>query len=354
MTDLLQKNSIFLNNSPLEKLSKFVRDNNFSSVFVMVDENTKEFCLDYFSKEVSFDFKVIKIQAGETYKNIHTCLRAWEELSSKGADRKSLLINLGGGVVTDTGGFIASCFRRGIAFVHVPTTLLAMVDAALGGKNGVDLNHLKNQVGVIKLPAMVIVDENFLKTLPENEIRSGFAEMIKHGLIDTEKSSYFEECISLENFEISKISKLIEGSIHIKMRTVNEDIDESGLRKILNYGHTLGHAIESYRMGMDTDCHLLHGEAIAIGLVLETYNSHIMYGFPLEDLNTLKTFISYKYSPERFSREEQKKIIELMKFDKKNEKNNVNFVLLEGLGSPRLNCQVEEQLIYEAFDFYQS
>jgi 3-dehydroquinate synthase len=354
MIDLLNKNNIIFNNSPLEKLNAFVQKNDFSSVFVLVDENTKEFCLNYFSKEVPFDFEAITIQSGETYKNIHTCLKVWEELSEKGADRKSLLINLGGGVVTDTGGFIASCFRRGIAFVHVPTTLLAMVDAALGGKNGVDLNNLKNQIGIINLPALVLVDENFLKTLPENEIRSGFAEMIKHGMIDIEKSSYFEECMSIKNFESSRISNLIEGSIHIKMRTVNEDMDESGSRKILNYGHTLGHAIESYRMGLDTDHHLLHGEAIAIGLVLETYISHKMYDFPLKDLNILKTFISEKYTSQDFSREEQKKIIELMKYDKKNEKDNVNFVLLEGIGSPRLNCQVEEQLIYEAFDFYQS
>jgi 3-dehydroquinate synthase len=178
--------------------------------------------------------------------------------------------------------------------------------------------------------------------------------MIKHGMIDRSESSYFEECMAIENFERSKISKLIEGSIHIKMKTVNEDIDESGLRKILNYGHTLGHAIESFRMSLDKTYHLLHGEAIAIGLVLESFISHKMYGFSLKNLNILKTFISDKYTPQRFSREEQKEIIELMKYDKKNEKNMVNFVLLENIGKPQLNCQVEESLIYEAFDFYQS
>jgi 3-dehydroquinate synthase len=354
MKGLLEENNIIFSSSSLIKLNEFIHQNKYSKIFVIVDDNTKIYCLEYFSNKVSFNFQPIIIPKGEEHKHVKTCLKIWEELSDKGADRKSLVINLGGGVVTDTGGFVASCYRRGINFVHIPTTLLAIVDAALGGKNGVDLNNLKNQIGVIKLPEKVIIDKSFLLTLPENEIRSGYAEMIKHGMIDISKSDYFDKCMAISGFDISELSELIEASILIKLRTVNEDINENGLRKILNYGHTLGHAIESYRMSLSKELHLLHGEAIAIGLVLESYISHKIFDFPMNRLKLLKDFVRKHYRLQQFGREEQKKIVELMKYDKKNEKEQVNFVLLEDVGKPHLDCQVKEQLIFEAFEFYRS
>lgn len=354
MNNFLIKNNVIFSDESLILLNNYVEKNRFSSVFVLVDSNTEKHCLNYFIQKVNFSFLTIKIEPGETNKNIYTCLKIWEKLSGYEADRKSLLLNLGGGVVTDTGGFVASCYRRGISFVHIPTTLLAMVDAAIGGKNGVDLNNLKNQIGVIKLPEKIVIDKNFLKTLPEIEVTSGYAEILKHGMIDIKKSGYFYKCLSSNNFKIENIVELIEDSVKIKLNTVAEDLNESGLRKILNFGHTLGHAIESYRMTFEEKYQLLHGEAIAIGLVLETYISHKLYSFPKKDLDLLKTFIKKNYQSQKFTIEDQNNIINLMKYDKKNEGKKVNFVLLEDIGVPHLDCEVKENFIFEAFKYYQS
>lgn len=354
MTNLLEKNKVFINSTPNSEIDYFIDNHNISSVYVLVDENTNAHCLEIFTQNTSLSFEVIEIPAGEKHKHINTCLHIWEQLSEKGADRKSLLINLGGGVVTDVGGFAASCFRRGIKFVHVPTTLLAMVDAALGGKNGVDLNNLKNQIGVINLPEMILVNKHYLKTLPKNEIFSGFAEMLKHGLITDDGDRYFYDCLQTENFSELQVSELIEKSIAIKLKVVEKDINESGLRKILNYGHTLGHAIESFRMGFSKDLQLLHGEAIAIGLILESFISHKMYDFPKTYLEDLKAFVLKHYELQNFDRHSQSDIIELMRYDKKNEANQVNFVLLKDIGVPVFDCKVENDLIFEAFDYYQT
>ncbi len=344
---------VFYDKSAFKVLNKYLKRTNPSSLFLLVDENTEKYCLEILKHRINFDFKVISIQAGEKFKTLDTCAYIWETLSKSGADRKSLLINLGGGVITDIGGFTASCFKRGISFIHIPTSLLGMVDAAIGGKNGVDFKNLKNQIGVIRNPEMVIIEKDFLKTLPYEQVVSGFAEMIKHGLINSENEKYFEDCLAVERLRHIQIRHLIDESIGIKQSVVSNDIEEKGLRKVLNYGHTLGHAIESFRMSQDHSKHLLHGEAIAIGLVLETYISHQMYGFPLENLNQLKSFI-HKYFPyENFSKADIDEIIQLMKYDKKNVSNQVNFVLLKSLGQPVLDCVVENNLIYKAFEFYE-
>ncbi len=274
----------------------------------------------------------------------------WEFLSNNGADRKSLLINLGGGLVTDIGGFAASCFRRGIAFLHVPTTLLAMVDAAIGGKNGVDLRHLKNQIGIVNQPEMIAYDYTYLSTLPKQEIISGYAEALKHGLIQSK--SYFSDCLRIEIKDAQSVLPIIEESIKIKLNIVLQDTHEKGIRKALNFGHTLGHAIETYRLGLEPSKHLLHGEAIAIGLVLETYISKELFGFPTSELERLKAFIDSTYTKQQFSIDDQNEIINLMKFDKKNIGNAINFVLLEAIGKPKLDCKVNNDLIYKAFDYY--
>jgi 3-dehydroquinate synthase len=229
-----------------------------------------------------------------------------------------------------------------------------MVDAALGGKNGVDLNSLKNQIGVIRLPDIILIDTQYLKFLPEIQLLSGFAEMIKHGLIGNANKSYFYNCMQVENFTVSQVESLINESVQIKSKIVEEDINETGLRKALNYGHTLGHALESYRMSLQPDYHLFHGEAIAIGLILETYISHKLFGFPKEDLEQLKSFVHRHYQKQHFEINAQDKIIELMKFDKKNVKDKVNFVLLKTIGVPRFDCLVDNVLIYEAFEYYQN
>jgi len=351
MSEIYLNNSVYFGQNAFDQLNHVIENDVFSSVVVLMDTNTKFHCLPILKHKLSTDFKTICIDPGEGFKNIHTCLFIWEQLSKTGADRNALLISLGGGVVTDIGGFAASCFKRGIAFVHLPTTLLGMVDAAIGGKNGVDLNTLKNQIGIIRRPHMIGIDSQFLKTLPKQQIVSGYAEMIKHGLIHSD--SYFDSCISTDELKGEYIEHLITESVSIKLNIVEEDINEKGLRKALNYGHTLGHAIESFRMSFDKSRQLLHGEAIAIGLVLETFISHRLFKFPKYRLDQLKTYIHNQYSFHRFDKSEQLHIIDLMKHDKKNTKGNINFVLLKNIGNPLLNCKVENDLIHEAFDYYQ-
>ena len=288
--------------------------------------------------------------SGEVNKTIHTCVDVWNTLSEKGADRNSLLINLGGGVVTDLGGFVASTFKRGIPFINIPTSLLAMVDAAIGGKNGVDLGVLKNQVGVIKSPRVVIVDPVFLNTLPKQEITSGFAEMIKHALIDTQ--DYWEE---LQNFDVTNLKStqnLIWKSIEIKNSIVLQDPNELGLRKVLNFGHTLGHAIESYCLEHKNRTSLLHGEAIAIGIILALYISSVLVGFDKHKLAQVTSFMTANFKGQAFNSQDIASIIALLIHDKKSNAGCVLFVLLEDFGVTKINKKVPNYLIEEAFDFY--
>ena len=236
----------------------------------------------------------MEIPEGEEHNTIDICTGVWEALSEYNAVRKSLMIILGGGVVTDLGGFVASTYMRGIDYINVPTSLLAMVDASVGGKTGVDLGSLKNQIGVISEGSMVLIDTSFLDTLPQNHMISGYAEMIKHGLI-TDKN-YWDTLTQLEKLDISDLDQLIYDSVVIKNNIVSEDPTEKGLRKILNFGHTLGHAIESYFLQNADKSPLLHGEAIAIGMILESYISHKQLGLSNEDLTEISSGILKTFS----------------------------------------------------------
>ncbi|MBT8255585.1 MAG: 3-dehydroquinate synthase [Bacteroidia bacterium] len=322
-----------------------------SRLFVLTDENTRTHCLPYFIKKIPIaqDAEVLSMPAGESHKNITTCQQLWQELSSKGADRKSLLINLGGGVVTDLGGFVASTFQRGIEFINVPTSLLAMVDASVGGKNGVDLGMLKNQVGIIRNPKAVILDTAFLETLPQAHFNSGITEMIKHGLIHSE--AYLRKVMEMDK---SPVDDLVWESVLIKNEVVSKDPTEQGLRKTLNYGHTLGHAIESFRLRSGAYKTLLHGEAVAVGLILANYLSHRLFGFPKSVLDASATYLIGIFGKEHFGGNEIEEIIKLLIFDKKNTDGKVQFVLLEKVGAHRLNCEVEDKLIHESFEFYKN
>ncbi len=264
----------------------------------------------------------------------------WEALSDLDADRKSLVINLGGGVVTDLGGFVASTFKRGVDFINVPTTLLSMVDASVGGKTGVDLGPLKNQIGVINQPKMVLVVTSFLKTLEERQLHSGYAEMLKHGLI--QDSTYWEILKSVSTFD--GIDSLVQTSVGIKNKVVIEDPTEKGLRKILNFGHTLGHAIESYFLESEVHETLLHGEAIAIGMILEGYLSHKLSGLPENEMNDIKSTFLSRYEKVSFTEEDIHNILSLLKFDKKNSHGKINFVLLEQIGKPVIDVQIPANL----------
>lgn len=343
------RGSVFCNEGAWKRLQDSLEESLPSKVFVLTDENTKALCLPYFLEHFSHheELQILTIKAGETHKTIATCLDLWNQLSSLGADRKSLLINLGGGVVTDLGGFVACTYQRGIEFMNVPTSLLAMVDASVGGKNGVDLGVLKNQVGIIKNPKAVLVDTQFLKTLPQEQLISGRAEMIKHGLIHSEE--YLQKVM---RFDTENTTDLVWESIVIKNDVISLDPLEQGLRKTLNYGHTLGHAIESYCLRSTTKETLLHGEAIAIGMVLATYISRRLLQFPKKKLEETTGHILNIFGRVAFTKMDIDEIIKLLIFDKKNRNGKIQFVLLEDIGSYKLNCTVPDELIHDAFKFY--
>ena len=344
--------AIHFNASAYEALTAYLSENNFSKIIILVDENTHEHCLSHFLSNTHFDSspEIIEIPQGEVNKTIGTCLEVWRSLSELSADRQSLLINLGGGVVTDLGGFVASTFKRGIKFINIPTSLLAMVDASVGGKTGVDLDLSKNQIGTITFADMVLVDSEFLDTLPQNELRSGFAEMLKHGLIRDKK--YWEQMRDLSVLKLEDLDTLIYHSIAIKNEIVKEDPRELGVRKFLNFGHTLGHAIESYCLDKCEVTTLLHGEAIAIGMVLEGYISKKLCGLPDEELQQIKTTFKSMYPSMKFDADSIKQIIGLMQSDKKNSHGRVKFVLLKSIGHCQMDVEVQEEVLIEAFKYY--
>lgn len=339
-------------NQDFTVLNTFVEAKNYSKVFVIVDENTHINCFPLVAGHLNFAFELIEIEAGEENKTIETCLGVWETLSELGADRKSLVVNLGGGVISDLGGFVANTFRRGIDFINIPTSLLAMVDASIGGKTGVDLGHLKNQIGVISNPEFIIIDTTFLKTLPLAELKSGFAEMLKHGLIADE--NYWQQLIKITDVETTDLNQLIHQSILIKKSIVEEDINEDGIRKALNYGHTIGHALETYSLSNKSIKPLLHGEAIAIGMVIESYISTHICGFSTEKCIEIKNTIKSMYPKVVIPENSYNQIINLTSYDKKNSHGNVNYVLLQEIGKPKLDCLVENELIIKGINFYNS
>lgn len=345
---------IYFDAQGYKALQNYIDQKQPSKVVVLVDDNTEEHCLTHFFKQASLDQEpiTIAIPPGEDQKHMGTCMALLVELTNQGLDRKSLLINLGGGVITDLGGFVASIFKRGIDYINVPTTLLAIVDAAVGGKTGVDLEHLKNQIGVINQSQMVIIDANYLDTLPTNQLHSGFAEMIKHGLISSQ--DHWDAIKKTVNKNSITPKDLIHDSISVKHAIVQQDPKELGIRMALNYGHTLGHAIESFCLSSDAVQTLLHGEAIAIGMVLETYISAELLGFPKNILDDLVKITKQLYPKVHFEPHHIEEIIELMSYDKKNVNGQVNFVLLEDIGAIALDCVVDNDLIMSSFEYYAS
>ncbi|PTX43200.1 3-dehydroquinate synthase [Christiangramia gaetbulicola] len=335
-----------------EELNGFLDTEKPSKIFILVDSNTHSYCLSKFLQKIETDIitEVIEIEAGEENKNLQTCEGVWNALSELEADRKSLMINLGGGVVTDLGGFVASTFKRGIRFINIPTTLLSMVDASVGGKTGVDLGNLKNQIGVIIQPEMVLIDSAYLETLSPQEMRSGLAEILKHGLIASE--DYWNKVTNLAELDLSDLDDIIKESVDIKAEIVTKDPFEKNIRKTLNYGHTLGHAIESYCLTHPEKNKLLHGEAIAAGMILESYISFELQNFPETKLQHINEVIKKMYGKETFSAGDISQIKDLMKFDKKNERGNINFVLLKDIGEPIIDIIVPNEIIDKAFQYY--
>ncbi len=347
-----EQNSVYFNEEGYLYINNLLKEKNYSVVFILVDENTHEHCLPIFlpKLETNCTIEIIEVVSGEENKNIETCLGIWQTLSDFDGDRKSLLINVGGGVVTDMGGFVASTFKRGIDFINIPTTLLAMVDASVGGKTGVDLGVLKNQIGVINQPEVVIVDPSYLATLEKNQLISGFAEMLKHGLI--KDAAYWN---TLKNgVDFDNILAHIYTSVSIKNEVVTIDPTEQGLRKILNFGHTLGHAIESYCLENTEKQTLLHGEAIAIGMVLEAYLAYGIQELSKVELDEIKSVFAVFYKKMEFSTIDIDAIISLLKFDKKNSHGIVNFVLISKIGEATIDKKIENSLIFDAFNYYKA
>ena len=324
MKEIVASNySIWIGENALSKLDNI----SYSKIAILVDENTKQDCLEKLPK---IDNPIIiEIQSGERNKNLNTCEAIWQKLTYHEFDRDSLLINLGGGVIGDIGGFCASNYKRGINFIHIPTTLLAMVDASIGGKLGVNFNNLKNQIGLFRDPSLVIIDPKFLVTLPENELRSGFAEVVKHALIS---DNTLWEKITKIPFEKLEWNNIIITSVEIKNRIVLDDPKENGERKKLNFGHTFGHAIESYYLEKQNT--ILHGEAIFMGMLLETEISKLSYIEKNKVKNYILSNFNLPYTPQK------KELIKFLKNDKKNQEKKINFSLLNRIG----NCTIDNLL----------
>jgi 3-dehydroquinate synthase len=345
-------NSIFSGVVGWSRLKDLILEYRQSGIYILVDENTRELCLPILKNKCSGleDAMVIEIHSSESNKTIASVEKIWQQLVVGNAVRKSLMICLGGGLTTDVGGFAAATFKRGINFIHIPTTLLAMVDASIGGKTGVNLNSIKNQIGVFALPEAVFIFEEFLKTLPARQKLSGYAEMLKHAMIHSE--TLFEKFIILNSHEKVCTEENILESAAVKMDIVNQDFNETGLRKALNFGHTIGHAVESYSQKYDSDP-LLHGEAIAIGLICESFISMRMLGLDKNDLKRLANLISWHFPHYRFKSRPGAELLALMCHDKKNASSSqLNFSLIRAIGEPAFDQFPGEKLILESLHFY--
>jgi 3-dehydroquinate synthase len=343
MTNQLTSNTVGIVKIEEQIFEKF----SGQKIFILVDENTYLHCYLPIQKLLP-THQVIQISAGEIYKNLETCQYIWQQLTVYQADRKSVLINLGGGVIGDMGGFCAATYKRGIDFVQIPSTLLAQVDASVGGKVGIDFQHFKNHIGVFALPKAVYIDTQFLKTLPNRELRSGFAEVLKHCLIADK--GMWEKIYSqnLQNITINSLdwNEVVQHSITIKQNITNQDPHEKGLRKILNFGHTIGHAIESFYL--QTDKPFLHGEAIAIGMIAESYLSYKNNLISKLDFEQIKKLLQQLYGQQSIENPYIAEIVEFALQDKKNEQNTILTCLLNKIGNCIYNQAITKIEIAEA------
>jgi 3-dehydroquinate synthase len=343
--------SIFIGNDVFEVLLENLIERSYSKVFVLVDEHTEKYCLPALTKYL-FDIKLIRIQGGEQHKSLDTAQFIWNYLQEQNADRNSVLLNLGGGVISDIGGFCASTFKRGFDYINVPTSLLAMVDSSIGGKTGIDYNGLKNAIGTINQPKAIYINPDLLLSLPKDELLNGFAEMIKHGLILDK--SYWEKIVKIGFDDWSKMSTLINGSIKIKLDVIKKDPLEKSYRKILNFGHTIGHAIEAYSLKNDKKP-LKHGEAIAIGMICEAYLSKTQLDLSMKELKEITDFIAQYFPKYSLRTILSPELIKLMRQDKKNEHpDEINFTLLKKIGKGSINHICSETQITAALNFYDS
>ena len=353
--------SITFTSSAAQELSSTLGRLSYDRLFLLCDDNTKRHCLPLIESRVKsqesrdnsqssmFNTQcVITIPAGDTNKSLDSVTHVWQSLVEGKATRHSLLVNLGGGMVTDLGGFAASTFKRGIRFINIPTTLLAMVDASVGGKTGINFGGLKNEIGVFRDAEQVIIDTHFLQTLDRENFLSGYAEMLKHSLLST-TAEWAELIESRVESQESRVESQLERSVAVKERIVLEDPTEQGLRKALNLGHTIGHALESFAMEQGQP--VLHGYAVAWGLICELYLSTIKLGFPSDKLRQTASFIRQHYGMPTIECKHYDRLLALMTHDKKNMGDTINFTLLADIGQVRLNQVATRDEICEALDF---
>ncbi len=347
----MSKQEVIICKNLKDSLTKALQKESYDKLFILTDENTHQLCLPQL-KEFSLlkEAEEIIIGASDVHKTLETLASVWQALSECGATRHSLLINLGGGMVTDLGGFAASTFKRGIPYINIPTTLLAMVDASVGGKTGINFNGLKNEIGVFSPAISVLLDTEFLRSLDAHNFFSGYAEMLKHGLIST--SQHWIELLTFDTDKIdySILKTLVGHSVQVKEDIVQQDPLEHNIRKALNLGHTAGHAFESLALAQNRP--ILHGYAVAWGIVCELYLSHIKAGFPLEKMRRTSQFIRQNYGTFTFDCSQYEQLYELMKHDKKNTAGIINFTLLKEIGDISLNQTADKKTIFEMFDFY--
>lgn len=334
-----------------ETLQPFIQNYPKGKVFLATESTMNELWLpkfDAFFKEM--EIQKVVIPAGEKNKKIESVEKIWEFLSSKGCDRKSLLINIGGGMLTDLAGFAATTFKRGIDFLNVPTTLLSQVDASVGGKTGINFNGLKNEIGTFKEPIAVIINTDFLLTIDRHNFISGFAEMIKHGLIHNPEHLEELKHFDFENIDYDLLQEIIRHSVNVKEYFVANDLTENNIRKALNFGHTVGHAFESYAMQQNRP--VLHGYAVAYGMIAELYLSVKMCGFLDPKLEELTRWMLDIYGKFEIKDEDFEPLYQLMTHDKKNDSGRINFTLLPEIGKIEINQNCDKELIFEALDFY--
>ncbi len=340
--------SVFIGDDALEKLKTQLSA--LKRVFILVDVNTLKKCLPELEKFLpeEIELHTLAITPGEQHKNIQTAILLWKQLMQLNVKRNDMLINLGGGIVSDIGAFIAATYKRGIDFINVPTTLLGMADAAIGGKAGVDFESVKNQIGIFSHPQSVFIYPPFLETLEARQIRNGFAEIIKYSLI--EKNNLWKE---LQTFSFKELpnEKLIADAAKAKIEIVNIDPDEKGLRKILNFGHTIGHAFESLSL-MHDKSPILHGEAIAAGMICEAWLSNQKTGLSQTDLKSICDLILKHFPKYIVPKQADAQLLEFMRQDKKNTHDKIQFSLLRAIGECKYNVSCNEQEIIASLNFY--
>ncbi|MEA4949557.1 MAG: 3-dehydroquinate synthase [Petrimonas sp.] len=333
-------------------IEKILSEIKYDKLFVLTDEHTAKLCLPMLVTIAAIkDAGRVVIPANDTNKTLENLSHIWKRLTGNGATRHSLLINLGGGMITDIGGFAAATFKRGIKYINIPTTLLGAVDAAVGGKTGINFEGFKNEIGAFYPAEYVFISSHFFSTLDREDILSGFSEMLKHALINTEAE--WEKLLAFDagNIDYGWLTEAISRSVSIKEQIVEKDPFEHNIRKALNLGHTIGHAFESF--ALETGKPVLHGYAVAWGLISELYLSHRICGFPKDKLQETVRFIHRNYGALAISCDDYEHLYEIMKHDKKNASASfINFTLLSDIGNIQINQTADKELIFQSLDFY--